>query len=172
MLLFSVLREVQSVVTPVVRHLVSVACGHEMSELPRDVATQTRREFTVGSPSEVSDSVGAVSDDEQRESEEMNLDVAEDVVGPSGSVAVAGETGASILDSSVPSSSAVGSRPVRAGKLNSFIDHVIHCFLSFQFFLDYSSDYLGFVFDLFFRFFSIFRFQRFYRFYIVGVFFS
>ena len=134
MLLFSVPREVQSVVSPVVQHFVSVACGREVSEPPCDVATQTRRQFAVGSPSEIPDSVGAVSDDEQRESEEMNLDVAEDVVRPSGSVAVVGEAGASILDSSVPSSSAVGRRPVRAGKLNSFIDHAIHCFLSFQYF--------------------------------------
>ena len=133
MLLFSVPREVQLVASPVVRHLVSVGCGREVTELPCDVATQTRREFAIGFPSEVSDSVAAVSDNEQRESEEMNLDVAEDVVRPSGSVSVVGEAGASILDSSVPSSSAVGSRPVRAGKLNSFIDHVIHCFLSFQF---------------------------------------
>ena len=140
MLLFSVPRGVQSNVSPVVRHFVYVACGREVSEPPCDVATQTRREFAVGSPFEISDSVGAVSDDEQRESEEMNLDVAEDVVRPSGSVAVVGEAGSSILDSSVPSSSAVGSRPVRAGKLNSFIDHVIHCFMSFQFFFHYLGD--------------------------------
>ena len=62
----------------------------------------------------------------------MSLDVAEDVVRPSGSVSVVGEAGASILDSSVPSLLAGGSRPVRAGKLNSFIDRVIHCFPSFQ----------------------------------------
>ena len=112
--------------------LFSVPREREMTELPCDVATQTRREFAIGSPSEVSDSVGAVSDNEQRESEEMSLDVAEDVVRPSGSVSVVGESGASILDSSVPSLLAGGSRPVRAGKLNSFIDHVIHCFPSFQ----------------------------------------
>ena len=134
MLLFSVPREVQSVGSPVVRHSVSVACGRELSEPPCDVATQTRREFAVGSPSEVSDSVGVVSDDEQREAEEMNLEVAEDVVRPSGSNAVVGEAGASIMDSSVPSASVVGSRPVRAGKLNSFIYHVFHCFLSFRYF--------------------------------------
>ena len=103
MLLLSVPREVQSVARPVVRHLVSCVCGREVTELPCEVATQTGREFAIGSPSEVSDSVGAVSDNKQRESEEMDLDVAEDVVRPSGSVSVVGEAGASILDSSVPS---------------------------------------------------------------------
>ena len=132
MLLFSVPREVQSVGSPVVRHFVSVACGRELSEPPCDVATQTRREFAVGSPSEVSDSLGVVSDDEQREAEETILDAAEGVVRPSGSVAVVDEAGTSVIDSSVPSASVVDSRPVRAGKLNSFIDHMIRRLSSYM----------------------------------------
>ena len=134
MLLFSVPRELQSVGSPVVRHFVSVACGRELSEPPCDVATQTRREFAVESPSGVSESVWVASDDEQREAEEMILEVAEGAVRTSGSVAVVDEAETSVIDSSVPSASVVDSGPVRAGKLNSFIDHVIHRFSSYMHF--------------------------------------
>ena len=125
MLLFLVSREVQSFGRPVVRHFVSVACGREVSEPPCDFATQTRREFVVESPPRG-------SDDERREADEMILEIAEDVARPSGSAAVVDEARTSVIDSSVHLVSVVGSRPVRAGKLNSFIDHGIHRFPSYM----------------------------------------
>ena len=44
-------REIRGLERPIVRHVVSVACGAEYSGAPRDVATQTRREFVIGSSS-------------------------------------------------------------------------------------------------------------------------
>ena len=130
MLLFSVPREVQSVERPTFRHFVSVACGPEASESSRDVATQTRREFVVESPSRESEDIEAVPEDERREADAMVLDD-EDLAESSGNVAVVGEAGTSIVSSSVQPGSVVVRRPVRAGKLNNFIDHVIHCLASY-----------------------------------------
>ena len=46
----SVPRELRDLERPVVRQMVSVACGVEQEEVPQSVATQTRREFAVESP--------------------------------------------------------------------------------------------------------------------------
>ena len=42
-------REIHGLERPVVRTMVSVACGVEAAEAPQSVATQTRREFTIES---------------------------------------------------------------------------------------------------------------------------
>ena len=129
-MLFLVPREVQSVERPAFRHFVSVACGPEASESSRDVATQTRREFVVESPSRESEDIEAVPEDERREADAMVLDD-EDIAESSGNVAVVGEAGTSIVSSSVQPGPVVVRRSTRAGKLNNFIDHVIHCLASY-----------------------------------------
>ena len=58
-----------------------MACGREVSEPPRDVATQTRREFVIEPPPRDSEDIEVASDDEQREADEMILEVDEDIAG-------------------------------------------------------------------------------------------
>ena len=124
----------QSFGRPAFRHFVSVACGREVSEPPRDVATQTSREFVVESPPRDSEDIEVTSDDERRKGAEMMLRVDEDIAGPSGSGAVVSEAGASVVDSSEQPVAVVGSRSVRAGILNSFIDNVIHRSANYMYF--------------------------------------
>ena len=141
-MLFLVPRDVQSVGRPAFRHFVSVACGPEASESSRDVATQTRREFVVESPSRESEDIEAVSEDEQREADAMILDD-EDIAESSGNVAAVGEAGTSIVSSSVQPGPVVVRRSVRAGKLNNFIDHVTCKLCAFS---EYVVDVCSFIF--------------------------
>ena len=112
-----------------------MACGDEVSESPRDVATQTRREGAIESPPRDFEESVVASDDEPMETGGLIIEVTEDVAGASGSAAVVDQSGTSVMSSSVDPVPVASSRPVRSGKLNSFNDHVIYrhstygCFL-------------------------------------------
>ena len=116
--------------------MLSVACGDELSEASRDVATQTRREFAIESPPRNFEETEFAADNEPMETCGLVADATDDVVGGTGSAAVVDEPCASdVISSSVDTVPIASSRSVRSGKLNSFNDHVIYrhstcgCFL-------------------------------------------
>ena len=123
----SVPRELRDLERPVVRQIVSVACGVEREGIPQSVATQTRREFAVESPPSSS---GELESAVVEELMETGGSVVEAVVGvfkrpgaaDSVTVSSVQVVGSSPVGNAVDSTS----RLVRSGKLNSFNDHVIH----------------------------------------------
>ena len=68
----------------------------------------------------------------------------EEIAESSGNVAVVGEAGTSIVSSSAQLGPV--RRSVHAGKLNNFIDHVIHCLASYVFFRNMKWACVGFIF--------------------------
>ena len=113
---------------PVIRQVVSVACGPEQSGAPHDVATQTRRAFSIVSSSSSEGELGAAATEDPMEPGGSSVEA---IVG----VAEASEISDGNVESGVPvvGSPLVGSavapsgRVVRSGKLNSFNNHVIYC---------------------------------------------
>ena len=113
---------------PIVQHVVSVACGAEYSGAPQDVATQTRREFVIGSSSNGEGESGSAITEGPMEAGGSSVEA---VVGAaSQSETSDGVDGSSLSVVSSPLTSnavATGSRRVRSGRLNNFNDHVIYC---------------------------------------------
>ena len=113
---------------PVVRQVVSVACGAEHSGAPQVVSTQTKREFVVGSFSSGEGESGSATTEGPMYAGGSSIGA---VVG----AADQPETSCGVDASSVPvvGSPLVGNAVassiclIRAGKLNNFNDHVIHC---------------------------------------------
>ena len=112
---------------PVVRQVVSVACGAEHSGAPQNVATKTRREFVVESSSSSEGESESATTEGPMETGGSSVDAvlgAADQPEVSDGVAVPSVpvVGSPLVGNAVASSS----RLVRSGKLNSFNDHVIH----------------------------------------------
>ena len=113
---------------PVIRQVVSVACGSEQSGTPHDVATQTRRAFCIGSSSSSEGEPGAATTEDPMEAGGSSVEAIVGAADPSeisdGNV----ESGVSVVGSPlVGSAVAPSGRVVRSGKLNSFNNHVIYC---------------------------------------------
>ena len=113
---------------PVIRQVVSVACGAEHSEAPQDVSTQTKREFVVGaSSSGEGESGSAITEGPMYAGGSSVETVIGAVDQPEASGGVDASSvpvvGSPLVGNAIASSSCL----VRSGKLNNFNDHVIHC---------------------------------------------
>ena len=113
---------------PVIRQLVSVACGPEQSGTPHDVATQTRRAFGIVSSSSSEGEIGAAATEDPMEPGGSSVEAIVGVADPSeisdGNV----ESGVPVVGGPlVGSAVAPSGRVVRSGKLKSFNNHVIYC---------------------------------------------
>ena len=131
---------------PVIRQVVSVACGPEQSGTPQDVATQTRRAFCIGSSSSSEGELGATATEGPMETGGSSVEAVVGAADPPETSDGNVESSVSVVGSPLVGSAVASiGRVLRSGKLNSFNDHVIHCYSDLLLLPSYLGCYLKFV---------------------------